>query len=251
MLRRIFLPLALASLLRAQTSTPDDVAAGGRIYRSHCAECHGIQGEGGRGPNLRRGEYFHGSTDEALFRNIQRGIAGTEMPGIYYEGTPVWQLVAFVRDLANREVKETLRGDPVRGQQIYAKLGCGTCHAIGGSGGRSGPELTHIGSSRPPSNLRQSILEPNTEIAERWRTAEVVDADGRTRRGFILNEDSYSIRILDEASSLRSFPRSDLRSLTIDAKQSAMPSYRDQLSGGQLEDLVAYLSGLRRKAEER
>jgi putative heme-binding domain-containing protein len=250
MMRCTFLLFVAVAQTNAQTSAPADVAAGGRIYRSHCAECHGMQGEGGRGPNLQRGEYFHGSSDEALFRTIQRGIPGTEMPGIYYEGTPIWQLVAFVRDLANREAKEDLSGDPSRGEQLYAKLGCATCHAIGASGGRLGPELTHIGSSRPPSNLRQSILEPNTEIAERWRLTEVVDADGRPHRGFVLNEDSYSIRMIDEASNLRSFPRAGLKNIRMDSKVSTMPSYRERLSDGELEDLIAYLSGLRRKAED-
>lgn len=243
--------ILVALTARSQQFTSADVDAGGRIYRSHCAECHGLQGEGGRGPNLQRGEYFHGSSDEGLFRTIQRGIPGTEMPGIYYEGKPVWQLVAFVRSLAARENKETLRGDARRGEQIYAKLTCAACHAIGSAGGRSGPELTYIGSSRPPSHLRQSILDPGAEIAERWRHTEIAAADGKLLRGFILDDDSFSIRMLDENSGLRSLPRSGLKKVDIKTKESAMPPYRGRISDSELEDLVAYLSGLRRKVEER
>jgi putative heme-binding domain-containing protein len=173
------------------------------------------------------------------------------MPGIYYEGKPVWQLVAFVRSLARNESREPLRGDPRRGEQLYAKLGCAACHAIGSEGGRFGPELTRIGSSRPPSHLRQSILDPNAEIAEPWRHTEIAAADGKLHRGFVLDEDSYSIRMLDENATLRSLPRSGLKKVAIDAKVSAMPSYRGRVSDAELEDLVAYLSGLRRKVEER
>jgi cytochrome c oxidase cbb3-type subunit 3 len=248
---RTTIAAALALVARGQPFSQADVEAGGRIYRSHCAECHGIQGEGGRGPNLQRGEYFHGSSDEALFRTIQRGIPGTEMPGIYYEGKPVWQLVAFVRSLARREAPEAPRGDPQRGKRIYAKLGCAACHAIGPAGGRNGPELTRIGSSRPPAYLRAAILEPNAEIAERWRLTELTDADGKRHRGFVLDADSYSIRMLDEGGNLRSFSRRELRQTEINAKESFMPSYRGRIPEAELDDLVAYLSSLRRDVEER
>lgn len=239
-----------AVLAQVQTFTQADVEAGGRIYRSHCAECHGLRGEGGRGPDLQRGEYFHGSSDEALYRTIDQGIPGTEMPGVYFEGRQIWQLVAFVRSLARGAAAEPLPGDARRGQQIYGKLGCATCHAIGATGGRTGPELTWIGTSRPPSHLRQSILEPGAEIAERWRQVEIVDAGGKLHRGFVLNEDSFSIRLLDENANLRSFSRTQLKKVHVETRESAMPSYRGRVTDAELDDLVAYLSSLRRKVVE-
>ena len=58
-------------------TAPEDVAAGGRIYRSHCAVCHGIDGEGGRGTNLTTGMFRHGSSDDDLFKTVSEGIPGT------------------------------------------------------------------------------------------------------------------------------------------------------------------------------
>src|SRR6266852_6228085 len=60
----------------------DHVSAGAKIFRSHCAECHGLKGEGGRGPNLQTGVFFHGGADADLFLNITDGISGTAMPGV-------------------------------------------------------------------------------------------------------------------------------------------------------------------------
>jgi hypothetical protein len=37
-----------------QKSSPDAARFGAKIFRSHCAECHGLNGEGGRGPDLTR-----------------------------------------------------------------------------------------------------------------------------------------------------------------------------------------------------
>ena len=42
-----------------------------------------------------------------------------------------------------------LWGNPQAGRQVYAKKGCGSCHAIKGVGGEGGPDL-----GRPPSEHR-------------------------------------------------------------------------------------------------
>ena len=79
--------------------TADDVTAGAKTFRSHCAECHGLNGEGGRGPNLSDGVFYHGSSDPDLLRNISNGIPGTEMPGLFYSSDRVWQVIAYIRSL--------------------------------------------------------------------------------------------------------------------------------------------------------
>src|SRR5258708_1160501 len=72
-----------------------DGAAGAKIFRSPCADCHGLRGEGGKGPNLTTGVFFHGSSDLELFHNITEGIAGTAMQGVFFSDGQVWQLVAY------------------------------------------------------------------------------------------------------------------------------------------------------------
>jgi mono/diheme cytochrome c family protein len=42
-------------IVRNPRTSPEDIAAGAKTFRSHCAPCHGIHGEGGRGPNLALG----------------------------------------------------------------------------------------------------------------------------------------------------------------------------------------------------
>ena len=79
-------------------TTAADVAAGAKIFRLHCAECHGLHGEGGRGPNLTTGVYYHGAADANLFNNITDGIPGTAMPGVFFSSDQVWQVVSYVRN---------------------------------------------------------------------------------------------------------------------------------------------------------
>ena len=72
--------LGLVSILSAgaQTTnphaTPADRVSGSKIFRSHCASCHGVRGTGGLGPDLTSGTYFHGSSDAELFRNQVRDL---------------------------------------------------------------------------------------------------------------------------------------------------------------------------------
>ena len=105
-MRSIAATLLFASLGFAQSAqvrnphnTPADAAAGSRIFRSHCADCHGLTGKGGKGPDLTTGVYYHGGTDADLLRTVSDGIEGTAMPGVFFSPDQVWQIIAYLRQL--------------------------------------------------------------------------------------------------------------------------------------------------------
>ncbi|HUQ90908.1 MAG TPA: c-type cytochrome [Bryobacteraceae bacterium] len=236
--------------VRNPHSSPADVAAGARSYRSHCAECHGRKGEGGRGPDLTRGEYRHGSSEAALFKTIDDGIPGTGMPGIYFEDVQIWQLVAFVRTLASPAAQQTVAGSRSHGEQLFfGKAGCAGCHMVQGRGGRSGPDLSFIGSARVPQHLRRSLLKPSEEFPIEWWTVQAEDSAGNRYQGIRLNEDTYSIQLLDQNGELLTLPKAALRQFQAESKQSPMPSYEGKLTTSELDDVVAYLYSLQRKAK--
>ena len=70
--------------------------------------------------------------------------------------------------------------------------------------------------------------------------------DGTMVEGLRMNEGTYSLRVLDSDDNLWSFLKRDLRD-TERIETSSMPSYRGTLTGGELDDLVAYLYGLSRR----
>jgi len=63
-------------------------------------------------------------------------------------------------------------------------------------------------------------------------------------RGRRLNEDTYTVQIIDEQERLISLDKSTLREYTV-VKTSSMPSYKDELTAEELRDIVAYLHSLR------
>jgi putative heme-binding domain-containing protein len=243
--------LAFLSLLdaSAQTTnphaTPADREAGAKIFRSHCGSCHGVRGTGGLGPDLTSGSYFHGSSDADLYRNISDGIPGTAMPAQFFDGKQVWQIVAHVRSLAGSGTASVPRGDAGRGERLFREQGCIGCHLVRGEGGIRGPDLSVIGSQRSAAHLRESILEPNGAVAQEFWVAKLVDGEGKSHAGFVMNQDTYMIQILDFSLGLRALPRSALKDFGID-RGSLMPSYKGKLSEAELTDLVSYLISLKR-----
>jgi cytochrome c oxidase cbb3-type subunit 3 len=249
----LFVFLSLASCLTAQlsevpprTPSPNDVKFGANIFHSHCAECHGLSGEGGRGPDLTRGVYRHGSSDESLFRTITYGITGTQMPGSYFPANQIWQVVAFVKTLSHPNSDAPVPGNASSGAKLFRRNGCSKCHLIGGDGGRLGPDLTDIGSIRSPSYLRTAIADPNAKSTADYRAVRIVDNTGKQISGVRLNEDTYSIQIMDYQENLRSLAKPDLREVQV-SKDSAMPAF-SKLSPADLDDLTAYLSSLKTKS---
>jgi putative heme-binding domain-containing protein len=229
-------------------TTPADVAAGARIFRSHCAECHGVGGEGDRGPNLTTGVFFHGGTDADLLRNISGGIPGSPMPAIFFSPDQVWQIVAYVRWLSRVRSTDRPPGDPAHGAQLFRDKGCIGCHLVRGEGGVRGPDLSVIGSQRPVSRLRQAILVPNAEVPREYWVAKITLERGEAYSGYVMNEDTHTLQILDFTRGLLSLPKHDFRKFEID-KAAVMPSYRDRLTEAELKDLVSYLWSQQRQWE--
>ena len=118
----------------------------GRVaFRGSCSLCHGIKGEGGRGPDLTIGNFAAGDSDTSLFNVISNGAAGTEMPGFAprFESDDIWRLVSYVRSIANSG-SNRVTGNVSNGETLFWNKGqCGQCHLVNGRGKRMFPVPSH------------------------------------------------------------------------------------------------------------
>ena len=250
MLRRLPLlllaySLTLASLLAQHGYTPADVEDGGRLFRANCANCHGPDGNFIPGIDLGRNRFKTASTDSDLVRVIRIGVPGTAMPPNNYSEFQATTIVAYLRSMAADEARAgALGGDPSRGKAWYEKSDCATCHRVKGVGSRQGPDLTEIGAIRRAGELERSLLEPDAEVLQASRLLQIAAKDGITITGIMLNQDAFSVQILDTKDQLRSIPRDTIRDQSFVTK-SPMPSYRDKLNAQELADLVSYLASLK------
>jgi cytochrome c oxidase cbb3-type subunit III len=220
--------------------------AGAKLFRAQCAGCHGPDGTGtGAGPNVASGTFVHGGTDEALFRTISKGLPGTSMPPFSFSGLQIWELVTHIRTLEIAHGASQTKGDPQAGATIF-RANCSRCHAAAGEGGLTGPDLTAIGARRSYAEIRESLSDPDAQVASEYWSVVAATPAGQTVRGVRLNEDTFSIQIRDEKGRLLSLQKRDLKNVDV-IRRSPMPSFAGKLSDAQMDDVIAWLISLGRK----
>ena len=222
-----------------------DVELGYTLYNANCITCHGANGDSIPGINLRTGQFRRVAIDADLNRLIQTGIPGTAMPPGRYSTAELGGLVAYVRSMKDFDAAGAGAGEASRGETIFEEKGnCTSCHRVNGKGSRVAPDLSDIGAVRSSEALRRSINDPTASMLPLNRPVRAVTRDGKVITGRRLNEDTYTVQLIDSQERLVSLIKSDLREYKI-STTSTMPSYKDKLSGTELDDLVAYLRKLK------
>ena len=232
------------------------VTDGAVLFRQECVYCHGVGARGGmRGPDLTIGTWTHGGSDADLSATITDGVPGTAMPPHKFTDSELRQVIAYLRSIQQPPVQTS--GDAKRGETLFFGASrCSSCHIVNGRGGRLGPELSTVGSSRPRAYLVESIREPGRRLTEnqsfadaagtlRYDTVTAVTADGQTIVGVPMNEDTFTVQVMDTSERVHSFEKKSLKSFKHEDR-SLMPSYpQNRLSDADLDDLVAFLQTLR------
>lgn len=235
---------ALLLLLAVPVCAQTDLTGGRKIFEAQCAICHGQTGTGGRGPSLNRATLNHAPDDEALKKVISEGI-DPEMPAAWQlHPHEVDKVAAYVRSLGT-VAQEQVPGNATNGAAVYQTHGCAACHMVRGAGEGLGPELTDIGARRNATYLRQTLLNPAGSLPEDFLLIEVVPESGKVIRAVRVNEDTFTIQVKTYAGQFHSFRKSTLKELRRLNGQTPMPSFQGTLTPGELDDLIAYLAGLR------
>ena len=260
--------LAPVALLAADdrnpfANDPKAAKAGESEFRINCALCHGLGARGGgRGPDLTRAQKKHVHSDTEMFQVISNGIPGTAMPangtngqGVGMTDEEIWQIITYIRSV---EVKASgnSAGNIEHGKKLfYGDANCSLCHMVEGKGGRVGPDLSSVGESRtteamidsvrnPSRRLAGGLTEATKEFPQEYETITVVTADGKEVKGVALNEDGFSVQMMDASEQIYLLEKDKLRSFK-KSRESMMPVYKpDLLSDKDLDDIIAFLVGL-------
>ena len=91
--------------------------------------------------------------------------SGRQIPALSEALTKAGGLTSGPRELSADEMQALVaevaeKGNAHRGEAIYRRkeLNCLKCHAIGGAGGRVGPDLLSLGSSAQIDDIAESLL---------------------------------------------------------------------------------------------
>jgi len=251
-MRKIILALIMAGSLAAQHElagtpyTKTDIDIGNRLYIANCIYCHGPDGDQIAGVDFTHAKFPRSLNDDDIAKILRNGIPGTGMPAQTMPEPQLRTIVAYLRSLPAAAGQVLPAGaDASRGKTLFAGKGqCTNCHRANGVGSYFGPDLSDIGMLRRVVELDQSLSDPNAVIMPENRMFRAVTANGTTLTGRILNQDTFTVQLIDSKERLLSFQRSELKQFSpIDS--SSMPSYKDSLTAAERADLVAYLMSLK------
>ena len=225
---------------------PADIVNGSRLYGEQCATCHGQMGNAVGNVDLRRGQFRNASSDEDLKRVISSGLPNTAMPAFKFNDAELNAVVAYIRSGLDVNARAVVVGNATRGRAIFDDKGkCSSCHRVNGVGPVGvAPDLSDVGAARTSLSLQLSVLDPSSAMMPINRPIRIVTRDGKTIRGRRLNEDTFSIQLVNEQGGLQSISKADVREYEI-IQISPMPSYKGKLTTEEVADLVAYLLSLR------
>jgi putative heme-binding domain-containing protein len=241
----------LTTVLRAAAQTEDhpytgeQILAGSKLYSANCQFCHGPNGDGIGGVNLAHQQFKRAVTDDDIRNTIHNGVPDAGMPAFgAITAEEQYDLVAFIRSGFDKSGTPLRLGDKDKGKAVYVAFNCESCHQPRGDGPHNAPSLLTIGSQRIPADMVRVILDPNKSMYPINRPVTIVTREGKTYRGRRLNEDTYSVQLVDENHRLVSILKSDIRNFEKSSK-SAMPAYAGKISESELSDLMAYLVSLK------
>jgi len=172
----------------------------------------------------------HRALEEALARS-----GGLGSPATPPTAEEVKQLVSDV----------LARGDPSRGQQVFRRddLACLKCHAIAGSGGRVGPDLSSIGASAQIDYLVESLLVPGKAVKEGYHSMIVETDEGRIVTGIPVRRDDQELVLRDAEDHETTIPTDSIEEESMGG--SMMPvGLVESLTHAELVDLIRFLSVL-------
>ncbi len=136
-------------------------------------------------------------------------------------------------------------GDPARGEMIFRRpqLACLTCHAIGGAGGKVGPELTSLGASAPLDYIIESVLVPNAKVKEGFNAVSLTLKDGTVATGIQTRETAQEFFLRNVVGQETGVPKANV--VSRENIGSIMPAgLADPLSDLERSDLYAFLAQL-------
>lgn len=211
------------------------------------------------GPDLTRSGFLY--PPEWLFtwiRNPQKIRPRTKMPNIGLDEREAMAVATYLANLEedlDKDAREEMRpylekpGDPQRGKALFfdpeGKANCSKCHSIHGKGGKVGPSLSLIGSSRTLPFILESILNPKAVITIGYSSVMILTKRGKFLTGIKKNEDENSLDLVNKEGKLLHVRKNNIKKFKTQ-KISMMPgNFKDILSVEEIRDILAFLATLK------
>ena len=173
----VFVVMTVDTLHQMAARTHDDqispeVVEGKRLWQHYdCNDCHTILGIGGYyAPDVTKAYAIRGDAwlrqflkdPEAMFPHER------QMPNFQLSEQQIGALVAYLKWVSEINTNdwppnpEMAAATPAGAPGIFLSEHCNTCHMLNGSGGKIGPDLTHVGSRRSQDWIMEQLNNPRS-----------------------------------------------------------------------------------------
>jgi putative heme-binding domain-containing protein len=178
-----------------------------------------------------------GRSDEALASVL------AEAAGLNRES---FQLGPEDISLLAQEVR--IQADSRRGAEVYSRpeLSCAVCHAIDGTGGDIGPDLSSLGTAQPIEFILGAVLDPNKEVKEGYNALEITTKTGDIHQGYIVRESAEEVVMRDIGLKEEVRLRKESIASRVQRGSVMPPGLANTLTRSELSDLIRFLSQLGR-----
>lgn len=238
-------------LLALQNSTADWSLTELQRYLTACADCKA--GSGGKS----YGGYVDDLVEllEQRLNDEQRRILSTELAAAKRQPTAFrtevnrpfvkkWELAELQQALASGKLV-VRQGNPKHGQQLFEDVHCSRCHRVNEVGGSVGPDLTSIAKRFNTADMLATIVEPDQEISDQYRSAIFELESGKVVTGRVANRTKNDLFVLTDMYNpglLTVIPRDEIATMR-ESSTSPMPAgLLDTLTLEEIQDLLAYLT---------
>jgi putative heme-binding domain-containing protein len=206
-----FLSRAARAQDRPRAYPEADIDNGARIFAVQCSTCRGLTGDRVAGVNFRSGQFKHVASDADLRNVVTSGVPRTPMPPHNFDPPQLTAIAAFIRNFGSYNPRGAAIRDIKNGEALFnGKGNCGSCHRVNRIGPRVAPDLSNIGPSRSADLLQRTLVDPTGAMLPVNRSVHAVTKDGEVVAGRRLNEDTYTVQIIDDREQLVSLEKSNL-----------------------------------------
>ena len=163
------------------------------------------------------------------------GMLAARKPAVVNE----WELKDFAGASFKHDEKAVMRG-----MQAFMKARCDQCHAIAGHGINLGPGLSDVAKRHKGRKLLQQIIDPSTEIGEKYASFQFILKSGKILTGVVARETNTVFAVITNLLSPKNITRIKKKDILrkIPAKLSPMPrGLVNTLSREEIIDLVISL----------
>jgi putative membrane-bound dehydrogenase-like protein len=171
--------------------------------------------------------------------NTEQGGGGISNYMVVLEPLPLAKLT--VPTTLAQGLEQLPKGDARRGELLFKRVaGCAKCHSLSQLKNSFGPQLADIGYRAPAKHIVESIVAPDAHITEGFTQHSIETTDGKVVSGVILQETDLAVT-LGTSTLERLVIGKDKIEDRQNQRKSAMPSFGELLTPGQVADVAAFL----------